>query len=95
MAIQRFKREESFRRLTKILNNPTSSKDVISAGERLVLIVYGAKGDTTLDKLGLTKFCEKIASSMKVVFPESLPPTSAAASFYSLRAPSAGLERSR
>ena len=87
VTIQRFKREECFRRLTKIFNNPTSSReDVISAGERLLLIVYGAKGDTTtLDKLHLIKFCEKPASSIKVVSPDSLPPTSAAASFHSLR----------
>ena len=86
VAIQRFERKESFRHLTKIFNNPTSSReDVISAGERLLLIVYGAKRDTALGKLRLIKFCEKIASSMKVVSPESLPPTSAAASFHSLR----------
>ena len=47
--------------------------------------MYGQKGDVTLEKLRLTRFCEKVASSMKVVSPESLPPTSAAASFHSLR----------
>ena len=54
------KREESFRRVAKIFNNPTSSiEDVISARERLLLIVYGAKGDTALDKLRPIKFCGK------------------------------------
>ena len=86
VVIQRFKREESFKRLTKIFSNPASSReDVISAGEKLLLIVYGAKGDTILDKLHLTKFCEKLALSMKVVSLESLPPTSASASSQSLR----------
>ena len=47
--------------------------------------MYGEKGHVTLDKLRLTRFCEKVASSMKVVSQESLPPTSAAVSSHSLR----------
>ena len=86
VALQKFKRENSFRRLSKIFTSPSSTKEeIIAAGEKLLLLVYGQKGDVTLDKLRLTRFCEKVASSMQVVSPESLPPTSAAASFHSLR----------
>ena len=86
VALQKFKRENSFRRLSKIFTSPSSTKEeIIAAGEKLLLLVYGQKGDVTLDKLRLTRFCEKVTSSMKVVSPESLPPTSAAASFHSLR----------
>ena len=86
VALQKFKRENSFRCLSKIFTSPSSTKEeIIAAGEKLLLLVYGQEGDVTLDKLRLTRFCEKVASSMKVVSPESLPPTSAAASFHSLR----------
>ena len=86
VALQKFKRENSFRRLSQIFSSPSSTKEeIIAAGEKLLLLMYGEKGDVILDKLRLTRFCEKVASSMKVVSPESLPPTSAAASFHSLR----------
>ena len=86
VALQKFKTENSFRRLSKIFTSPSSTKEeIIAAGEKLLLLMYAQKGDVTLDKLRLTRFCEKVASSMKVVSPESLPPTSAAASFHSLR----------
>eukprot|EP00794_Sanderia_malayensis_P002072 gene2072-2349_t len=86
VALQKFEKDECFRRLTNVFNNPAATKeDVITVGEKLLLKVYGAKDQITLDKLRLTRFCQKVASSMKVVSPESLPPTSAAASLHSLR----------
>ena len=86
VALQKFKRENSFRRLSQIFSSPLSTKEeIIAAGEKLLLLMYGEKGDVTLDKLRLTRFCEKVASSMKVVSPENLPPPSADASFHSLR----------
>ena len=86
LALQKFKKDESFRRLTRVFNDPASAKeDVITAGEQLLLKVYGGKDEITLDKLDLTRLCQKVAASMKVVSPESLPPTSAVASLHSLR----------
>ena len=85
VALQKFKRENSIIRLNQISSSPSSTKkEIIAAGEKVLLLVYGEKEDVTLDILHLTRFCEKVASSMKVVSPESLPPTSAAASFHSL-----------
>ena len=86
VALQKFKREERFRYLSQTFSSPSSTREeIIIAGEELLLIVYGAKGDPTLDKLRVTRFCEKVATSMKMVSPESLPPTSASASFHSMR----------
>ena len=82
VALQKFKRENRFK---TSFSSPSSTKEeIIAAGEKLLLLVYSEKGDVTLDKLRLTRFCEKVAASMKVVSLESLPPTSAAASFHSL-----------
>ena len=86
VALQEFKKEERFQFLSQTFSRPSSTREeIIAAGEESLLIVYGGKGCTTLDKLRLTRFCEKIATSMKMVSPESLPPTSAATSFHSMR----------
>jgi hypothetical protein len=59
--------------------------DIVQAGERALVALYGGCDDEGLDKLRFTKFCEKVAQSTSSVQPCSLPPTSAAAANHSLR----------
>ena len=60
--------------------------DVIAAGEKALVIIYNGKSTDTLDSLRHQHFCEKVASkSSQHVKPQSLPPTSAAAKYHSLR----------
>ena len=76
VALTKFKGDLEFQRLTYIFNNLEARKqEVIEAGEKLLLKVYGAKDESTLDKLHYIRFRQKIASTMKVLSPQILPPT--------------------
>ena len=48
-------------------------------------LTYNGKLTDTLDSLRHKRFCEKVASKTSHVKPQSLPPTSAAAKYHSLR----------
>ena len=65
-------------------DSDSKPEDIICAGEKLLLLIYGAK-ENTLDKLRFSKFGHKIATSTVVVTPDSLCPTSDAAGLHSLR----------
>ena len=63
----------------------TYKSDIVVAGEKAVVCLYnGGEGDS-IDQLRYNKFCQKVATSNKRVEAESLPPTSAATKFHSLR----------
>ena len=75
---------ERFRNTISIFNNTTAKQeDIVKAGEELLAMIYGGKDDITVDILRFEKFHPKLAST--AVAPETLNPTSSAASFHSLR----------
>ena len=77
---------ERFRNTISIFNNSTAKQeDTVKTGEELLLMIYGGKDDITLDRLRFEKFHQKLASSVTAVAPETLNPTSSAASSHSLR----------
>ena len=70
----------------KVFYNANSLKeDVIKEGERALVEVYGGKVSDSLEALQHRRFCEKTAKSTTAVEVKSLPPTSSAAKFHSLR----------
>ena len=86
VALQKFRKMERFRNTISIFNNTTvKQEDIVKAGEELLVMIYGGKGDITFDILRFEKFHQKLASSSTAVAPETLNPTSSAASFHSLR----------
>ena len=62
-----------------------SQSDVVAAGEKALVCLYGGRPESDLNELRYTSFCRKAAKSKKTVQAESLPPTSAAAKYHSLR----------
>ena len=77
---------ERFRNTISSFNNTTAKReDIVKAGEELLVMIYGGKDAITLDRLRFEKFHQKLASSSTAVAPETLNPTSSAASFHSLR----------
>ena len=62
-----------------------SSQDVIAAGEQVLVSVYKGKPGEVLDSLRYKRFCEKVATNVSHLQPQSLPPTSAASKYHSLR----------
>ena len=62
-----------------------SPQEVIAAGEQVLVSMYNGKPGELLDSLRYKRFCEKVATNTSHVQPQSLPPTSAAAKYHSLR----------
>ena len=82
---QVFNDEEFCKNVDVFCSQVANTTDVINAGEKLLLVILGAKTEKSLDELRLMKFTRKIATSTNAVVPESLGPTSDAARFHSLR----------
>jgi len=66
-------------------SDSASTHDVIDAGEKALVLIYNGMMTDTLDSLRHKWFCEKVASKTSHVKPQSLPQTSAAAKYHSLR----------
>ena len=67
-----------------------TKKDIIAAGEEALIHIYmynGKQGEhgEGMDVLRYKRFCEKVAKSSSFVEPQTLPPTSAATEYHSLR----------
>ncbi|XP_052787427.1 uncharacterized protein LOC128222459 isoform X1 [Mya arenaria] len=62
-----------------------STADVVAAGENALVCLYNGKPGEGLNSLRYNRFCEKVATSSSYVQLQSLPPTSAAAKYHSLR----------
>lgn len=78
--------DEEFSKVADVFLNPSSSKhEVIEAGEKALLIIYGFGSVSNLNTARVIRFKEKIARSAVYVEPQTLPPTSAAAKYHSLR----------
>ena len=63
----------------------STNEDVKKAGEQTMVILYGGKKDDDLNFLRHKKFCEKVASNVASIEPQTLPPTSAAMKYLSYR----------
>ena len=82
MSLSKFKASSMFREQAKVFHSDSASThDVIDAGEKALALVYNGMLTETLDSLRHKRFCEKVSQ----VKPQSLPPTSAAAKYHSLR----------
>ena len=86
LSVNKIKSDTVFRDQSVVFNNSGTSKaDIISAGEAALVCLYGGKLHQSINALRYEKFCTKSARSTTVVQPSSIPPTSAAAKFHSLR----------
>ena len=62
-----------------------STHDVVDAGEKALVIIQSGKSTDTLDSLRYQCICEKVVSKSSHVKPQTLPPTSGAEKYHSLR----------
>ncbi len=62
-----------------------AKEDIIVAGERALVSLYGGAKEEGLDVLRYRQFCDKIYKGTPHVKRRTLPPTSAAAMYHSLR----------
>ena len=86
MAVKRIKRDFQLCQQAKVFNQIGQTKeDIIVAGERALVSLYGGGKEEGLDDLRYRRFCDKISKGTSHVEPRTLPPTSAAATYHSLR----------
>ena len=86
LAVKRIKSDFQFCQQAKVFNQIGQAKeDIIVAGERTLVSLYGGAKEEGLDVLRYWGFCDKIYEGTSHVEPRSLPPTSAAAMYNSLR----------
>ena len=62
-----------------------AKEDIIVVGERTLVSLYGGATEEGLDVSRYRRFCDKISKGTSHVEPRTLPPTSAAAMYHSLR----------
>lgn len=86
VALKKFTISSDFREQAMVFDtHSASTTDVVEAGEKALVCLYNGKLGEGLNSLRYKRFCEKVATSTSHVLPMSLPPTSAAAKFHSLR----------
>ncbi|XP_076444211.1 uncharacterized protein LOC143282453 [Babylonia areolata] len=59
--------------------------DIITAGEKALICLYNGHKEDSLDTLRYQRFHEKVSTCVTTVQIQTLPPTSAAAKYHSLR----------
>ena len=85
-ALKKFSNSDYFREQAKVLDTPSASTaDVVKAGENALVCLYNGILGEELNLLRYKRFCEKVAISSSHIEAKSLPPTSAAAKYHSLR----------
>ena len=85
-SLSKFKASGMFREQAKVFcSDSAPTHDVIDVGEKALVLLYNGMLTDTLDSLRHKRFCEKVASKTTHIKPQSLPPTSAAAKYHSLR----------
>ena len=86
MAVKRIKSDFQFCQQARVFNQIGQAKeDIIMAGERTLVSLYGGATEEGLDVLRYRRFCDTISKGTLHVEPRTLPPTSAAAMYHSLR----------
>jgi len=76
----------SAKKLTDTIQDATATKEqIITAGIRLIVLLYGGKPTDTLQKMRYDSYSKMVAASTVRPHPERLPPTNKAAEFHILR----------
>ena len=85
LALKKLQSSRVFTTIAATFMQDSSNEDIVQSGEVALVLLYGGSEDERLDALRYTRFRESVVSSTKYVEARSLPPTSAAAKFHSLR----------
>ena len=86
VALNKFTTSDDFQKQALVFHTPlASATDVVAARENALVCLYNGNVGEGLDALRYKRFCEKVATGTSHVLPMSLPPTTAAAKYHSLR----------
>lgn len=85
-AVVKVKNDVFFARQAEVfVDSRSNPENVIEAGNHALVSLYNGAEDETLNSLRLRMFYEKTARSTAAFEPRTLPPTSGAAKYHSLR----------
>ena len=89
-GLESFKKNEAYEEYTsnfrKCLEDEANKDDITLCRENLFCLFYsGSANDQSLTKLRFVTFCKKGSTSYNAISPNSLPPTSNAVMYHSLR----------
>ena len=87
IPLKRLSADDTFVQIaTNFYKEDMSAESIATAGERLLVSIYGGNRDETLDHLRYSRFARKVATTKTAVLASSLPPTSCSAKYHSFRA---------
>ena len=86
-AFYKVKKDADFRLLIKTLSSESGTKaDILTAGEKLLVVLVGDAKEKTLDELRFSQYYRKLGTTNKALSPKMLCPTSDAGSLHIMRA---------
>lgn len=87
LPLKKIKNDALFQQQARVFGSTdeVNKQAIIEAGEKAMVALYGGAADEDLDMVRYRRFCEKVSKSASHVEPQTLPPTSAAAKYHSLR----------
>ena len=84
LLLKKIKSNPNLQQYDNVFSSRLSTNgDVKKAGEKTFVILYSGKKDDDLNFLRHKKFCEKVASNVASIEPQTLPPNSAAMKYHS------------
>ncbi|KAG1650842.1 hypothetical protein GQR58_027696 [Nymphon striatum] len=86
VAIKHMRNDTDFKSHADVfLDEDATQSEIADAGEKYLVTILKGDPEETLDQLRLQRFHQKVATNKNAVQPETLPPTSAATKYHSLR----------
>ncbi|KAG1678943.1 hypothetical protein GQR58_013119 [Nymphon striatum] len=86
VAIKHMRNDTDFKSHADVfLDEDATQSEIADAGEKYLVSILKDDPEETLDQLRLQRFHQKVATNKNAVQPETLPPTSAATKYHSLR----------
>ena len=74
-----------FREQANVFSSHSAVSDIVTAGEKVLVSLFGGQPSDGLDTLRYKRYFEKLATKSSQIQPQNLSPTSAAARYHSLR----------
>ncbi len=86
LGLKKIMKDGNFSELANIFcQTAAHPENIIKAGEKALICLYGGVQTESLDSLRYRRFCVKVSAVTSAVEPKTLPPTSAAVKYHSLR----------
>ena len=84
--LKKFVSDTHFREHVEVFDRLSASKEeIVKTGEQVIVCLYNGEPEEELDGLRFRRYYQKVSTGTSQIQPQSLPPTSAPASYHSMR----------